>query len=215
MARFATALVLAASIPFAHAADWPQFRGPNGSGISDAVNLPVEFGVSRNVLWKTSLPPGHSSPVLAGDRIFVTGAEGEKLLTVCLRREDGSVIWRREAPRARVSEMNRLNHPASPSPATDGSNVYVFFGDSGLLSYGPDGNERWRVPLGPFDNWMGVASSPIVADGKVVLVCDQDRGSFMLAVDRDTGDLVWRAERPEYTRGFATPSVYRGAARLR
>ena len=211
MARFATALVLAASIPFAHAADWPQFRGPNGSGISDAVNLPVEFGVSRNVLWKTSLPPGHSSPVLAGDRIFVTGAEGEKLLTVCLRREDGSVIWRREAPRARVSEMNRLNHPASPSPATDGSNVYVFFGDSGLLSYGPDGNERWRVPLGPFDNWMGVASSPIVADGKVVLVCDQDRGSFMLAVDRDTGDLVWRAERPEYTRGFATPSVYRGA----
>ena len=208
MARFLTALALVASVPVYLIADWPQFRGPNGSGISDAENLPVEFGAGKNVLWNTNLPSGHSSPVLAGDRIFVTGTEDGKLLTICLRREDGTVLWRREAPRSRISEMNRLNHAASPSPATDGDNVYVFFGDFGLLSYGPDGNERWRVPLGPFDNWMGMAASPIVAGDKVVLVCDQDSGSFMVAIDRDSGDVVWKTERPEYTRGFSTPSVY-------
>ena len=206
-----TALMLVALMPAPLIADWPQFRGPNGSGALEATNLPVEFGPSKNVLWKTILPAGHSSPVLAGDRIFLTAAEGGKLLTICLSRKDGKVLWRREAPRSRISEMNRLNHPASPSPATDGDNVYVFFADFGLLSYGPDGNERWRAPLGPFDNWMGMASSPIVADGKVVLVCDQDSGSFMLAIDPNSGAVVWKTDRSEYTRGYSTPSVYRPA----
>ncbi|MCY4597170.1 MAG: PQQ-binding-like beta-propeller repeat protein [Bryobacterales bacterium] len=211
MVRFLTALALAASVPAFLVADWPQFRGPNGSGTSDATDLPVEFGAGKNVLWKTTLPSGHSSPALSGDRIFLTAMADGKLWTICLSRQDGSVLWQREAPRDRISEMNRLNHPASPSPVTDGENVYVFFGDFGLLSYGPDGNERWRVPLGPFDNWMGMASSPIVVGNKVVLVCDQDTGSFMVAIDRDSGDVIWKTERLEYTRGFSTPSVYRPA----
>lgn len=206
-----TALVLAIAVSPALIADWPQFRGPNGSGAFEAANVPVEFSADKNVLWKTNLPLGHSSPVLAGDRIFVTGADGEKLLTICLSRKDGKVLWRREVPRSRTAELNRFNHAASPSPVSDGENVYVFFGDYGLLSYGPDGNERWRVPLGPFDNMMGMASSPIVADDKVVLVCDQDSGSFMVAIDRNSGHVVWKIDRPEYTRGFATPSVHRPA----
>ncbi len=143
--------------------------------------------------------------------MYVTAAEAGKLLTICLNREDGSVLWQREAPRSRTSELNRFNHPASPSPASDGANIYVFFADYGLLSYTPDGRERWRVPLGPFDNWMGMASSPIVADDKVVLVCDQDSGSFMIAVDRSSGNVIWRVERPEYTRGYSTPILYRPA----
>lgn len=212
MVRFLTALVLAASVPEPLDADWPQFRGPNGSGTSDATNLPVEFGTGNGLLWKTEVPSGHSSPVLSSDRVFVTGVEDRKLLTISLSRQDGRILWQREAPRDRISEMNRLNHPASPSPVTDGENVYVFFGDFGLLSYGPDGNERWRVPLGPFDNWMGMASSPIVAGNKVVLVCDQDSGSFMIAINRDSGEVVWKTERPEYTRGFSTPSLYRPPA---
>ncbi len=190
------------------AADWLQFRGPNGSGVADSAEPPTEFG-PQEVVWRASLPSGHSSPVLAGDRIFLTGTDGDELLTICLRRRDGRVLWRRAAPRDRVSELNRLNHPASPSPASDGANVYVFFGDYGLLSYDREGNERWRLPLGPFDNWMGMASSPIVADDKVILVCDQDRDSFMIAVDRNTGSVEWKTERPEYTRGFATPTLHR------
>ncbi len=202
-------LALTGVVSPALAADWPQFRGPNGSGAIEAAGVPVEFGAGKNVLWMANLPPGHSSPVLAGERVFVTAADEGKLLTICLRRKDGRVLWRREAPRSRTSELNRFNHAASPSPAADGENVYVFFSDYGLLSYGLDGNERWRVPLGPFDNSMGMASSPIVVDDKVVLVCDQDSDSFMIAVDRNSGDGVWRTERPGYTRGFSTPTVHR------
>ena len=211
------ALFLFAAVSPALAADWSQLRGPAGNGVSEAVGMPVEFGVDENVLWKTELPPGHSSPVLVGEHIFVTATDDEKLLTICLARKDGRILWRREAPRARKSALNRFNHAASPSPAGDGENVYVFFADFGLLSYGPDGHERWRIPLGPFDNWMGMAASPIVADGKVVLVCDQDSDSFMIAVDKDSGSIVWRTERPEYTRGYSTPTVHRpleGAAEL-
>ena len=205
------AFALAVAIAPTYAADWSQFRGPNGAGVSDVTDLPVEFGVGKNVVWKTELPYGPSSPILAGDRIFVTAADDERLVTICLDRKSGRILWRREAPRGRTAEMNQLNHAASPSPVSDGENVYVFFADFGLLSYGPDGNERWRIPLGPFDNWMGMASSPIVAGDKVVLVCDQDSDSFMIAVDRNSGEILWRTERPEYTRGFATPTLHRPA----
>jgi outer membrane protein assembly factor BamB len=191
------------------AADWTQFRGPNGSGISASKNLPERFDSQRNLLWKTPLPAGHSSPVFTDDRIFITAFEGKTLLTICLDRATGKILWRRQAPREREESFQPTNSPASPSPVTDGSNVYVFFGDFGLLSYGPDGNERWRLPLGPFNNANGHGSSPILADGKLVLICDQDTDSFLLAVDPSSGRVLWKTMRPEYTRGYATPAVYR------
>lgn len=191
-----------------HAEDWLQFRGPNASGISHNTNLPVEFGPDKNVVWKTPLPPGHSSPVLAGDRIFVTAFEGEKLLTICLDRATGKVLWRRQAPRPRRQELHKANSPASPSPVSDGSNVFVFFTDFGLLSYGPDGNERWRAPLGPFNNPFGMGASPILAGDTLLQACDAESGSFFLAVDKTTGKVKWRVERPDYSRGFSTPILY-------
>ena len=168
------------------------------------------FGPRKNIAWKTALPAGHSSPVLTESRIFLTAYEDDKLLTLCLDRESGRVLWRRQAPRPRRQPFHSLHGPATPSPATDGENVYVFFGDFGLLSYDADGEERWQVPLGPFNNRNGSASSPILAEGMVILICDQDDGSsFMIAVDQQDGRLRWRVERPEFTRGFVTPSVYR------
>ena len=122
-----------------------RFRGPNGSGIAQTTGLPVEFGPEHNVIWKTSLPPGHSSPVLTHNRIFVTAFEGDKLLTFCLDRKDGKILWRRESPRSRVDKLDRRNSPASPSPATDGEKVYVFFADYGLLSYDLEGNKIWQL----------------------------------------------------------------------
>jgi outer membrane protein assembly factor BamB len=206
------------------AADWTQFRGPNGSGLSDARNLPVEFGPDKNVVWRVDLPPGHSSPVFGTDRIFLTAAEGEtladagrdkvadtgtgKLLTICLDRRTGRVLWRREAPRPRRERFQPTNTAASPSPVTDGRNVWVFFGDFGLISYGPDGNERWRVPLGPFNNVNGHGTSPILYRDLVILLCDQDDGSYLIALDKDTGRVRWRVERPEITRGYATPAIF-------
>jgi outer membrane protein assembly factor BamB len=191
------------------AANWTQFRGPNGSGISSSKDLPEHFDMQRNVVWRTALPAGHSSPVFTADHIFVTAVEGKTLLTICLDRASGKVIWRREAPREREEYFQNTNGPASPSPVTDGANVYVFFGDFGLLSYGPEGNERWRLPLGPFNNVNGHGSSPILADGRLVLICDQDTGSYLLAVDAPSGRVLWKTMRPEYTRGYATPAVYR------
>lgn len=191
------------------AADWTQFRGPNGSGVSPSKDLPEHFDAQKNVVWRTALPLGHSSPVFTTDHIFVTAFEGKTLLTICLDRASGKVLWRRQAPREREEVFQQTNGPASPSPVTDGTNVYVFFGDFGLLSYGPDGNERWRVPLGPFNNVNGHGSSPILADGRLVLICDQDTGSYLLAVDAPSGRVLWKTMRPECTRGYATPAVYR------
>ena len=88
-------------------ADWPQFRGPNASGISEDTNLPIEFGPATNVVWKTALPPGNSSPAIAGDKIFVTAFEGDRLFTIALNRADGKILWRREAPRPRKQVIER------------------------------------------------------------------------------------------------------------
>jgi outer membrane protein assembly factor BamB len=193
--------------PFAP--DWPQFRGVNASGVAEVTHLPVEFGPDESVVWKTPLPPGSSSPSVGGDRIFVTGVEDEKLLTIALDRLTGRILWQREAPRPRRQELQENNDPASPTPATDGVNVYVFFADFGLLAYGPEGDELWRLPLGPFNNPFGHGSSPILADGLVIQVCDQDAGAFVIAVDKATGKVRWKTPRPHAQRGYATPVLYR------
>lgn len=187
---------------------WSRFRGPNGTGVATSRALPVTFGPAQNVLWKAPIPPGHSSPVLSRDRVFATGLDGEALVTIALDRATGRELWRREAPRPRTLRVDKRNHPASPTPVTDGTNVYVFFQDFGLLSYDGEGRERWRVPLGPFTNAYGMAASPIVVDGLIVQVCDQSLGSFMIAVDARTGAQRWRVERPEAKTGHSTPVVY-------
>jgi outer membrane protein assembly factor BamB len=160
------------------------------------------------VVWKTPLPPGHSSPVLTQNRIFVTAYEGNKLLVICLDRTTGKIVWQREAPKQRAQALHKSNSPASPSPVTDGQNVYAFFTDFGLISFDPSGKERWRLPLGPFNNPFGMGASPVLAEDKVLLNCDSETGSYFIAVDRETGKIKWRVDRPEATRGFSTPVLY-------
>jgi len=190
------------------AGDWPRFRGPNGSGVADTTGLRAEFGPSKNVVWKTPLPAGHSSPILSGDRILLTVVEEQKLFTLCLSRRTGRVLWRRECPRPRAEPLDKRNHPASPTPAADGQNVFVFFPDFGLVSYGWDGHERWRTPLGPFNNIYGMGASPILAGDKVILVCDQSRDSFAAAFGKGDGRLRWKTSRPEAVSGHSTPILY-------
>jgi outer membrane protein assembly factor BamB len=191
------------------AEDWPQFRGVAGNGISTSRGAPVFFGPEKNVVWQIQLSPGHSSPVLVRNRIFLTAFEGKKLFTIGLDRASGRVLWRQEAPRDRFESYQPTNTPASPTPVTDGWQVYVFFGDFGLIAYTLDGTEVWRLPLGPFNNANGHGSSPIVADTKLLLICDQDIGSYVIAVDTQSGKPVWKTERPEVARGYATPGIYR------
>ena len=205
----ATLSALALSqLAWAQTAEWSRFRGPNGGGAIEAGALPVEVGADRNLLWRTELPAGDSSPVLGGDRIFLTASEGEALYTIALDRATGSELWRREAPRPRVETLDNRNGPASPSAVTDGERVWVFFGDFGLLCYSKDGDELWRHPLGPFDNIYGMGASPILAAGNVVLVIDQQQDSHVLAVDAGSGERAWRTERPAARSGHSTPVLH-------
>ena len=195
------------------AEDWTQFRGPNGTGVSETNGLPTEFGPDKNVIWKTPLPPGHSSPVLTRNRIFVTAHGKEKdsykLLVICLDRQTGKLLWQREVPRTRTGRLQNVNGPASPSPVTDGENVYVFFQEFGLVSYDGAGKERWKMALGPFNMFYGFGASPILVDDKLVLPVDQDNpSSFLIAVDKNSGRLLWKIDRPEVISGYSTPIVY-------
>lgn len=202
------ALVLTLAAETARTDEWSRFRGPNGAGVTATTGLPVELGPEKNVIWKTSLPPGPSSPILSEDRIFLTAVEDKKLFTLCLDRKTGKILWRREAPRDREEKLDDRNSPAAPSPATDGLNVFVFFADYGLISYDLEGNERWRHPLGPFNNTYGMAASPILADDKVLLVCDDNTNSYVIALGKKDGRVHWKTDRPEAKSGHSTPILY-------
>ncbi|HEV8137686.1 MAG TPA: PQQ-binding-like beta-propeller repeat protein [Pyrinomonadaceae bacterium] len=193
--------------------EWSQFRGPNGSGVSATTGLPQEFGPNKNVVWKTELPPGHSSPVLTRDRIFVTAftkeKDNHKLFVICLDRQTGKILWQREVPRTLEGRLQNVNGPASPSPVTDGSNVYVFFQEFGLISFDRAGKERWKLPLGPFNMFYGFGASPILVDDKVILPVDQDNpSSYLIAVDKNSGRVRWKVDRPVVISGYSTPIIY-------
>lgn len=203
-----TALLLILSVSAICAAEWSRFRGPDGTGVDDTAPLPNSLS-PEEALWVSEIPAGKSSPALTDDTIFLTGHQDGQLLTFALDRETGKIRWRREAPSRRLERLHKLNDEASGSPVTDGRNVYTFFGGYGLLAYGPDGNELWRLPLGPFKNFHGMGASPVYADGKIIMVCDQDTDSFLVAVDASDGSVIWRTERTDAIHSFATPVVYR------
>ena len=193
--------------------NWMRFRGPNGTGVSTATNLPVEFGPEKNVKWKTPLPPGHSSPVLTDTHIFLTAHSPEKdtykLFVIALDRQTGKPIWQHEVPRLQPGRRENVNGPASPSPVTDGANVYAFFQDFGLISYTAGGKERWRLPLGPFNMFYGFGASPILEDGLLILPVDQDTDAYLLAIDAKTGKQRWKVSRPHVISGYSTPTIWR------
>jgi outer membrane protein assembly factor BamB len=186
-------------------ADWPQFRGPNGAGVAaEGEAYPVAF----RTVWKAAVPEGLSSPVVVGPRIFVTGLEGERFVLVALDRATGAPLWRQTIQRTRAEKLHKLNHSASPSVASDGSSVVAFFPDFGLVSYKVTGEERWRTPMGPFTNAYGMGVSPVIAEGKVVLIVDQNKGSYAAAFDLGNGEQVWKVARKEALSGHSTPVVH-------
>ena len=194
------------------AQNWDMFRGPNGTGVSATTALPSEFGPKKNVVWRTELPPGHSSPVLTRDRVFVTAHskdQNHKLFVIALERKSGKILWQREVQKAREGRLQNVNGPASPSPVTDGTNVYAFFQEFGLVSFDGAGKQRWSLPLGPFNMFYGFGASPILVDDKVILPVDQDYpSSYLIAVDKNSGKLRWKVERPVVISGYSTPIIY-------
>src|SRR5213593_2250129 len=128
----------------AASSSWPQFRGPNSSGVAEKDKPPIQFSSETNLLWKTEAPSGLSSPCIAGDWIFLTGFEEGKLLALCFNRRDGKELWRQEAPPGKVPEVHKISSPAVATPATDGRLVYVYFVSFGLVAYDFKGHEQWR-----------------------------------------------------------------------
>jgi outer membrane protein assembly factor BamB len=197
--------------------DWTRFRGPNGNGVSSAANLPGEFAPDKNVVWKTPLPPGHSSPVFTKDRIFVTAhtpiakdkKDAYQLFVIGLDRATGKELWRHEIQRVNKGRLENVNGPASASPVTDGQTVYAFFQDFGLLAYDLNGKEKWRLPLGPMNIYYGYGASPTLVDDKLILPVDADGGeAYLLAVNKKSGKVVWKTARPEIISGYSTPTVW-------
>jgi outer membrane protein assembly factor BamB len=203
------ATIVTASPRAAEPPDWSRFRGPNGSGISAATNVPTAFGPEKNLLWRLPLPPGHSSPILQGDRIYLTGFRGDALVTLAIDRVKGRVLWEREAPQVRTKVVDKRNNPASPSPAVEANGVYVFFPDYGLMAYDASGRELWKMPLGPFNNIYGMGASPVIVGDLLVLACDQSLGSYLMAVEKRTGRVRWKVDRPEAKSGHSTPILWR------
>ncbi len=199
-------LLLLAALPVL-AETWDRFRGPNGSGVFESAAFPAEFGPGKNLVWKTELPAGLSSPVLDEQRIFLTAADKGELVTLCLDRTSGRVLWRRGVSRVRTEKLHELNHASAASVALASNRVIAFFGDFGLVAYDRDGSERWRILMGPFTNLYGMGASPIVTQGKIILVCDQSKDSFIAAFDPANGKQLWRTARPEAISGHSTPIV--------
>jgi len=187
------------------ASDWPRFRGPNGSGIADGNQVPTRFGPETNLHWRIHVPAGSSSPVIASDRVWITGYQDNRRFVFCVSLETGRTLWERSLEADRTERKTAPNDSASSSPVTDGNNVYVLFSEVGLVSYSADGHERWRKPLRPFNQPHGMSSSLILAGSNVVVLADQVSESNISAFDAETGVLKWKVPRPNLVGGYSTP----------
>jgi outer membrane protein assembly factor BamB len=200
-------LIIIASTAFADPPAWPQFRGSNAAGVSgEDKPLPVDFGPSKNCLWKTALPIGHSSPCIWEDRIFLTSFDTavKKLETLCINRQTGEIAWRRTAPAENVDKSHELGNPAASTAAADAERVYVYFGSYGILCYDHAGNEQWTLPLPTPKAMFGTATSPVLAEGRLVL---NYQGGYVLAVDPKSGDQLWKTSKLPFLPDYALPVV--------
>jgi len=190
---------------------WPQFRGHNGNSLAleSTARLPTKIGPEEGFVWKTALPAGHSSPVIAGGKIFLTAVREGKLVTFCLDQKTGMILWENTAPLRELEEIHSIGSYAQCSPVTDGKVVLSLFGSSGLYCYDVNGKELWNVPMGPFVNEFGAGNSPLLVDGKVIVVQDHDADSFIQAFDVKTGDSVWKTDRSEFPRNYCSPVVWK------
>lgn len=206
-------IVLASGQTFAE--NWPAWRGPRGDGTSLEKDVPVNWSATENIVWKVPIPgKGHASPIVWGDRIFVVTAieELNQRVLLCLDRANGKTLWQRVVLDAPLEKLHTLNSRASSTPATDGEKVYVSFLDRDKMfvaAYDFDGNELWSVRPGVFSSRHGYCSSPVLWKDKVLVNGDHDGPAYLAALDRDTGETIWKTPRPNKTRSYCPPIVRR------
>lgn len=209
--RLVGLVYLIASLSPAKAENWPGFRGPKGDGQAANQMAPVHFNPSSNLLWKADLPIGLSSPIVWGDQIFVTGEESNKLSTICLNKMSGKRLWEQVLTPEKLEPVHSSNSHASSTPVTDGKYVYVYFGSFGMAAYDPTGKEIWRKPLPiprTFNN-QGTGTSPVLADGKLLIFQQLGNESHILALNPETGAELWKAPMPLYNNSYGTPVIWK------
>ncbi len=215
------------------AENWPGWRGPRGDGTSLEKNVPTNWDATSGdgIAWKVAIPgTGHSSPIVWEDRIFVSTCidESNERVLLCLNRHDGHVLWLATVIKSFLESKHKLNSFASGTPVTDGTTVYVSFletdgtevpaknvraprmittGTMVVAAYDMDGKQRWLVRPSPFSSAHGYCSSPIIYKNLLIINGDHDGDSHIIALDRETGELVWKFPRVEKTRSYCTPII--------
>jgi outer membrane protein assembly factor BamB len=222
-------LLVSASPLVAGESDWPMWRGPRGDGTSTGSGFPTHWSATENVRWKTPIPGrGHSSPIVWGDRIFITSAieagdakEPKDRLLLCIDRKDGRIIWQKTVLKAKLEGIHKLNSRASSTPATDGERVYVTFLDDPkvvVAAFDFNGEEAWRVSPGEFESRHGFCSPPVLYKDLVIVNCDQDafnksKPAYIVALDRTTGAEKWRIDRTHRIRSYCPPLIVEAAGK--
>jgi len=194
---------------------WPGWRGPTGQGLAKGGGYPDQWSDTENVLWRVEVPgSGNSSPIVWGDRIFLTTAQegGRRLSLLSYRRSDGMLLWETPIPQEGVEQAHGKNGHASATPVTDGALVYASFGTHGLFAFDFDGRIVWHRGVGSLDNYHGTAGSPILYGDSVILYQDHRGPSFVAAFDKKTGKKKWRTARSASV-GWGSPIVIRTSTR--
>jgi outer membrane protein assembly factor BamB len=232
----ARSLLLIAALlisPIAHAENWPQWRGPRGDGTSLDQNVPTSWNglTGENVAWKTPIPGrGHSSPIVFEDQIFIATCietTNERVL-VCVDRREGKILWQQTVLESALEKKHNLNSFASATPVTDGKTVYVSFletdntevpaknvstpkmvtpGSMVIAAYDFDGKQLWVNRPSPFSSVHGYCSSPVIFEDLLIINGDHDGESHILALDRHSGELIWKFPRVHQTRSYCTPII--------
>jgi outer membrane protein assembly factor BamB len=194
---------------------WSRWRGPSGQGYVEGSGYPDRWSDTENVIWKVEVPGrGNSSPIVWGDRIFLTSAfdGGRRLALLAFDRSNGEQLWETPIPQKGVEHVHEKNGHASATPVTDGQLIYASFGAHGLAAFDFDGEMIWHRQVGTLDNYHGSAGSPVLYKSMVILYQDHQGDSFIVAYDKQTGETKWRKNRSAKT-GWGTPIVIRANGR--
>jgi len=213
------------------AENWPGWRGPSGDGVSAGKGIPTKWSSTENIAWRIAVPgEGHSSPIVWGDKVFLTSSltEKNKRILLCIDRLSGQTVWQRDVVQSPPETVHRLNSRASGTPATDGKQVYVTFmraegdeviapnvGSERLITpgkiivaaYDLDGNEKWKTNVGDFVSAHGFNTCPVLFEDLLILNGDHDGDAYLVALDRQSGRQRWRTRRENKTRSYVTPII--------
>ena len=237
VARPCLSLVLCLSCLATRAEDWPCWRGPRGDGTSTETSVPTQWDgpAGRHIAWKVEIPgKGHASPIVAGERIFVVSCREDRQdrVLLCLDRTTGRTIWEKTVLHSPLEKRNRLNSCASSTPASDGKFVYVAFaaidpsirkGDTSftteknvdivdpcemvVAAYDFEGRQQWLVRPGKFASKHGFCSPPTLFENLVIVNGDHDGDAYLVALDKATGQTVWKTPRENKTRSYCPPII--------